>query len=170
MGCTGTPHFDAGYQKEAAMSNDWTDAVADFMLRFRQELPMKPAFPKQETMDLRVRLTAEEFCEFLRDAGYTYELQVYHADVPGEVFESYGGPDLSGRSLPKTADACIDSLYVIIGNLLAMGIDPRPLFDAVHGANMAKVGGPVVNGKTMKPDGWAPPDIEGELRKQGWEG
>lgn len=152
------------------MSIDWTDAVADFMLRFRQELPMKPAFPNQETMDLRVRLTSEEYCEFLRDAGYTYELHVYHADVPGEVFESYGGPYLSGRSLPKTADACIDSLYVIIGNLLAMGIDPRPLFDAVHGANMAKVGGPVVNGKTMKPEGWQPPDIEGELRKQGWEG
>ena len=77
MGCTGTPHFDAGYQKEAAMSNDWTDAVADFMLRFRQELPMKPAFPKQETMDLRVRLTAED------EAWVDERVRPGHASTPG---------------------------------------------------------------------------------------
>jgi len=155
------------------MSNDWTEAVADFMLRFRQELPMKPAFPKQETMDLRVRLTAEEFCEFLRDAGYWFTLSIDRRtpalDSPKIYQDGHWGLP-SAPNLPKAADACIDQLYVIIGNLLAMGIDPRPLFDAVHAANMAKVGGPVVNGKTMKPEGWKPPDIEGELKKQGWEG
>jgi len=155
------------------MSNDWTEAVADFMLRFRQELPIKPVFPKQETMDLRVRLTAEEFCEFLRDAGYWFIMDIdmkSDAGAPTRNVFSHSHWFPSPPDLPKAADACIDQLYVIIGNLLAMGIDPRPLFDAVHAANMAKVGGPVVNGKTMKPEGWQPPDIKGELKKQGWEG
>ena len=26
------------------------------------------------------------------------------------------------------------------------------------------------HGKTRKPAGWTPPDVAGELRKQGWEG
>ena len=40
----------------------------------------------------------------------------------------------------------------------------------VHRANMAKAGGPRrhEDGKLLKPVGWSPPDIEGELKKQGW--
>ena len=64
----------------------------------------------------------------------------------------------------------MDEIYVLLGSLAAMGVDFWPLWDAVHAANMAKAGGPVVDGKVKKPEGWQPPDIEGELRKQGWEG
>lgn len=74
------------------------------------------------------------------------------------------------RSIPQTADAIIEQIYVLIGTLVAMGIDFWPLWAEVQRANMAKAGGPVVNGKVTKPEGWQPPDIEGELRRQGWEG
>jgi hypothetical protein len=35
---------------------------------------------------------------------------------------------------------------------------------------MAKMSGPVdEHGKKRKPEGWKPPDIAGELRRQGWD-
>jgi HNH endonuclease len=38
-----------------------------------------------------------------------------------------------------------------------------------NGRNWKHLGGPVAaNGKRLKPEGWTPPDIEGELKKQGW--
>ena len=58
---------------------------------------------------------------------------------------------------------------VVEGCRVEMGINGAPIAAEVHRANMAKVGGPISpQGKRLKPPGWTPPDIEGELRKQGW--
>ena len=71
--------------------------------------------------------------------------------------------------MPELADAIGDLKYVLEGTNLAFGIDGEPVWDAIQKANMAKVGGGVdAHGKRMKPPGWTPPDIAGELRKQGW--
>lgn len=52
-----------------------------------------------------------------------------------------------------------------------LGIDLGPVFEEVHRANMAKVGGPTrADGKILKPEGWTPPDVAGVLRRQGWSG
>jgi len=73
------------------------------------------------------------------------------------------------RDLPKAVDGCIDLIYVCLGALVAWGVDAEPLFNEVHRANMAKAGGGArADGKILKPEGWTPPDIEGELRRQGW--
>ncbi len=55
---------------------------------------------------------------------------------------------------------------------IACGVDSRPIQLAIHHANMAKKDGPKreSDGKRLKPPGWKPADIEGELRKQGWLG
>lgn len=71
--------------------------------------------------------------------------------------------------LVSAADALADIDYTVEGARVAWGIDGVPIWREVHRSNMAKFGGPVVDGKLMKPAGWTPPDIEGELRKQGWE-
>ena len=61
--------------------------------------------------------------------------------------------------------------YVVEGTRLEFEIDGGPIAVEVHRSNMAKVGGPVrEDGKRLKPPGWTPPDIAGELRKQGWKG
>ena len=49
------------------------------------------------------------------------------------------------------------------GTFVEMGVDPSPLFDAVHQANMDKLwdGEPKynpTNGKTLKPPGWVGPE------------
>lgn len=78
--------------------------------------------------------------------------------------------DLPG-DFPAAVDGLCDLMYVIVGAALRWGVDLGPLFAEVHRANMAKAGGPVrEDGKRLKPPGWTPPDIEGELRKQGWNG
>jgi hypothetical protein len=76
------------------------------------------------------------------------------------------------RNFPESVDADVDRIYFLIGNLIEKGIkDIDALMEHVHAANMAKVvGGFGPDGKIKKPDGWMPPDIEGELRRQGWDG
>lgn len=65
------------------------------------------------------------------------------------------------------ADAIADLLYVVFGSAVEFGIDIAPIFDEVHRSNMAKVGGPRrADGKVLKPPGWTPPDVAGELAKQ----
>lgn len=60
-------------------------------------------------------------------------------------------------------DANLDALYFILGNFVEMGIDPTPFLPIVHHANMSKIwpDGKVhkdKDGKTIKPEGWEPPE------------
>jgi hypothetical protein len=47
------------------------------------------------------------------------------------------------------------------------GVSLWPAFQAVHAANMAKLGGTVIAGKLTKPEGWQPADVATVLRRQG---
>lgn len=71
------------------------------------------------------------------------------------------------------ADAYLDIAYFAIGGLVEMGINPGPLWQIVHAANMAKLqpDGTVKrreDGKIIKPEGWVPPDalLIREIRHQ----
>lgn len=78
---------------------------------------------------------------------------------------------IAGATLHDEADALIDLIYVALGRLWAMGIDPAPLWRLVHDANMAKLTGPKSpEGKQLKPPGWTHPDIAGEIERQRKEG
>lgn len=78
---------------------------------------------------------------------------------------------MNRRDFPEVVDGAIDLIYVLLGLLIACGVDPRPIWDAVHASNMAKEGGETrADGKVLKPPGWTAPDVAGLLRKQGWEG
>jgi len=69
----------------------------------------------------------------------------------------------SPEDLVAQSDALIDLIYFVLGTFVEMGVDPAPLFDAVHQANMDKLwdGEPRYNpdnGKTLKPPGWVGPE------------
>lgn len=66
--------------------------------------------------------------------------------------------------LIEAIDGLCDVVVIAYGTAEAIGIDLEPFFDEVHRSNMAKKGGPVVEGKLLKPPGWTPPDIAGVLR------
>lgn len=74
---------------------------------------------------------------------------------------------LEERNLAHIARELADLLYVTYGTAVSLGIDIRPVFEAVHRANMAKVGGAVrEDGKILKPPGWQPPNVEAIIAAQ----
>lgn len=66
---------------------------------------------------------------------------------------------LDAGDLDEIIDGICDLVYVAVGTLVEYGIDFESHFEEVHRTNMNKVGGTKdVDGKTLKPDGWLPPD------------
>lgn len=128
--------------------DDAFDQVADFHLRFGHPVAQRPALLRPPRADGRVAWMREEIDEFV---------------VATDVVDQ--------------ADAMIDLIYFALGTLVEMGVRPGPLFDIVHGANMAKLwpdGVPRVreDGKTIKPPAWRDPAdaLRDEIERQSSEG
>ncbi len=139
-----------------------------------------PGVPDDETVRYRLRLIAEEFFEMLEACGVTFAVELDLGEsiksVVRDEINHWGKHNYRTESvgLPAFIDALGDLDYVIEGARLAFGVDGAPIADAIHESNMFKVGpdGKVIKnelGKVIKPVGWTPPDIEGELLKQGWK-
>jgi predicted HAD superfamily Cof-like phosphohydrolase len=128
------------------MSNPFKD-IKDFQVATDSYIQDKPTADLPDTIvELRKNIMWEEFMN--------------------EFF-----PAIDKRDLAAIAQEGVDVIVTVIGTLWAFGIDPEPIWNAVHRANMAKVGpdGKVkkrFDGKVLKPEGWTAPDIEGELEKQ----
>lgn len=130
-----------------------------------------PQVPSDERVKLRLRLITEEYFELLEScyAGSQYKytqltLRSAYAGISMAIQAQVPNVDL-----PEFADACADLDYVVEGSRLEFGIDGRPIARAVHESNMTKKGSVVrEDGKILKGPDWKPPDVEGELRRQGW--
>ena len=68
---------------------------------------------------------------------------------------------------PELFDGLGDLEYVTTGTRVECGIDGEPIAAEIHRSNMQKV--PNGTSEPGKPPGWKPPDIEGEMKKQGWK-
>jgi predicted HAD superfamily Cof-like phosphohydrolase len=113
--------------------------VKIFMETFGQMVRVKPQFPDEKTMQLRLDLIKEELNE-LEDAMKT-------------------------KNLKEIADALTDILYVTYGAGYAYGIDLDKCFQEVQRANMSKLGNdgkPIFNekGKVMKGPKYTAPDLK----------
>lgn len=113
------------------------EAVREFMVACDQEVKPSPAFPDQDTMDLRLNLIEEEFDE-LQWA-------------------------VDNRDMVEVADALADILYVVYGMGHSFGIDLDACFEEVQRSNMSKlVDGKAVKdefGKVMKGSNFSEPDL-----------
>lgn len=156
------------------MSTNRHHDVRAFHRRFGHAVAETPRVPDDETMRFRLKLIAEEFLEALEASGVYIEharenLREAIAHAPIEV------------DLPALVDALGDLDYVIEGTRAVCGVDGAPIHNAIHHANMAK--DPVYvatkdehhrtpdpKAKPTKPPTWSPPDIDSELRRQGWTG
>jgi len=129
-------------KKEDSRPNYYQD-VKDFHEKFRLVVEDQPTIPSRRTVDLRISLIEEETAELL-DA-------------------------LDWEDIVGVADAVADLIYVVLGTAISYGIAVDAIWRVIHDTNMKKVGGKErEDGKILKPEGWVPPDILGELRKQGW--
>jgi len=146
--------------------------VTEFHKAFGQAIGERPAVPSDDVVRLRVSLIMEEAFEAFEAAYST--LDSYDA-----ILEAKKGAQLligtlkPSMDLVEFIDACQDLDYVVEGARLTCGVSGEPCAAEVHKSNMAKLGpdGKAIvraDGKRMKPAGWKPPDIAGELRRQGW--
>jgi len=76
---------------------------------------------------------------------------------------------LQADDIVEVADGMADLIYVVIGTAVSCGIDLSPIFNEVHRSNMTKDGGKDGGGKVTKGPNFSPPDIRGELGRQGWK-
>jgi predicted HAD superfamily Cof-like phosphohydrolase len=124
------------------MSLDWYQDVRDFHEKFDCYRQDRPGVPARGTVGLRWGLIDEEVNRELR-------------------------PAMDAGNLEDIADAIVDAIYVLNGTAVSYGIDLRPIWDAVHQANMAKTdGGKRADGKILKPPGWVAPDVAGIIEEQ----
>lgn len=154
-----------------------TQQVSEFSVMIGAPVRFYPQEPSGEETRLRCRLVLEEAFELLaacidKKAECT-STSILWADRLKE-FERHLFDRIIDKmpieiDLVAATDACADIDYVVEGTRLAMGVDGEPIAALVHASNMAKVGGTKdENGKFRKPAGWLPPDIRGELVRQGW--
>lgn len=69
------------------------------------------------------------------------------------------------KDVEQLSAELVDLIYVCVGAAITFGIPLSKVWDAIHAANMAKVGGPIrSDGKRLKPEGWEPADIKGVLK------
>jgi len=120
--------------------NFYTD-VKEFHQAFGQRVGEKPELPSKEERELRKKLLAEEYTE--------YVVAEYKDD------------------LIEIADALADIIYIACGTAVSYGIPLDDVFAEVHRSNMAKlVDGKVIrrsDGKVQKPEGWTPPNVKSVL-------
>ncbi len=115
------------------MKKEWSD-VKDFHDKFGHPCPEKPVMIDKKRALSRAKWMNEEVSEFL---------------VAEDIYEQ--------------ADAMIDLMYVALGTMVEMGLEPDELFAIVQNANMSKLwadGKPHYNpkdGKVIKPEGWEDP-------------
>lgn len=155
---------------EELRQSDRRQMVREGFVAFDQELPERVGVPSDEQVRFRVRLVAEEFFELLASCFEETE----EDDAQFALLHAMKAID-GGHiciNLAEAIDASVDLGYVAEGFSIAFGVDSRPMWREVQRANLEKFNGPkrASDGKREKPEGWKPPDIEGELRKQGWRG
>jgi predicted HAD superfamily Cof-like phosphohydrolase len=132
------------------MSTDWVADLIEWENAVEARYRATPG-PFKAKERLRIKLLAEEYRETI-EAILKLHATAAMAD----------GPTPLPYHLGAVADGLADLIYVAIGTAVNFGIDLRPVWDAVHAANLAKVAGGVIrraDGKTMKPPGWKHPDI-----------
>lgn len=142
-----------------------------------------PTIMDRSTVLKRVNWTVEEIIEFLYAT-----VKGNHQEFEELVDMVINGIDSTKNKIIKSGlviddvltaqvDALLDELVYNQGSFSVMGVDPEPLFNIVHAANMGKLdknGQPIIresDGKIMKPDNWerdfAPePRIKEELKRQ----
>ncbi|MFC4772058.1 pyrophosphohydrolase domain-containing protein [Enterococcus hermanniensis] len=155
----------------------------EFHETFAPAPPNVPTAFTQERGNFRAGFKAEEIVEFLYAVAKGDEklfeeyVEELHQSVDQAKIKVLTKAETVADPLTAEVDALTDLLYFTYGSFALMGVDPQPIFEIVHRANMGKLfpGGkprydPVTN-KVLKPEDWAKkfapePLIQKELNRQ----
>lgn len=129
------------------------------------QLPERPTDPGPALRLLRARLILEEALETVRALGFTLRQDdgTDLIDIGNTQFVDDSPFDIVG-----VADGCADVSVVAIGTLVECGLRDAPVLRLVDENNASKngPGSQFVGDKLMKPPGFKPPDIAGEVARQ----
>ncbi|MCF1619612.1 HAD family hydrolase [Tetragenococcus koreensis] len=138
----------------------------EFHATFNPQKPDKPtAFTKTKALH-RTDFKAEELVELLyaTSAGDSEEfselVEGLHNAIEQAKQKVLNKPSAETDPLVAQADALADILYFTYGSFVLLGVDPKPIMDIVHRANMGKLfpdGKPHYDEKTnkvLKPANW----------------
>ncbi|HGA0594698.1 TPA: HAD-IIB family hydrolase [Streptococcus agalactiae] len=156
--------------------------VKSFHLLMDGETIETPRLYDSKEAGFRSDFKVEEIVEFLYAASqgnqkvFDQSIRNLHLAID-KASDKVISKDHPETPLVGEVDALTDLLYLTYGSFVLMGVDPKPLFDTVHEANMGKIFpdgkahfDPVTH-KILKPDDWeehfAPePSIRRELDSQ----
>lgn len=156
--------------------------VKSFHLLMDGETIETPRLYDSKESGFRSDFKVEEIVEFLYAASqgnqevFDQSIRNLHLAID-KARDKVISKDHPETPLVGEVDALTDLLYLTYGSFVLMGVDPKPLFDTVHEANMGKIFpdgkahfDPVTH-KILKPDDWeehfAPePSIRRELDSQ----
>ncbi|EPU76515.1 TPA: HAD-IIB family hydrolase [Streptococcus agalactiae] len=156
--------------------------VKSFHLLMDGETIKTPRLYDSKEAGFRSDFKVEEIVEFLYAASqgnqevFDQSIRNLHLAID-KARDKVISKDHPETPLVGEVDALTDLLYLTYGSFVLMGVDPKPLFDTVHEANMGKIFpdgkahfDPVTH-KILKPDDWeehfAPePSIRRELDSQ----
>lgn len=157
------------------------NAVKNFHARMDGKTQEYPCAYDMKTAFYRADFKLEELVEFLYatsqdDEEFEQVIEQLHQSLDKAVAKTKKKSRVDNPLLGQV-DALLDILYFTYGSFALMGVDPQPIFDLVHRANMGKLFpdgkahfDPVTH-KILKPANWeeqyAPePMIEEELNRQ----
>ena len=169
-------------EKTFSSRDDNFNKVKSFHLLMDGETIETPRLYDSKEAGFRSDFKVEEIVEFLYAASqgnqkvFDQSIRNLHLAID-KARDKVISKDHPETPLVGEVDALTDLLYLTYDSFVLMGVDPKPLFDTVHEANMGKIFpdgkahfDPVTH-KILKPDDWeehfAPePSIRRELDSQ----
>lgn len=140
-----------------------------FHSTYKQVWHIKPTHMDIKTALLRKELINEEVNAELLD-----HLSLYLAMLSNRAV--YANVDaLLDSCFIDLVDDCVDTIFVVVGTLVSMGVDLAPMFGEVFASNMSKLGvdgQPIFreDGKVLKGPNYFKPDLKslvGEIEPNG---
>lgn len=150
---------------------------------FEPQPPKKPTPFSPERAAFRAGFKVEEIVEFMYGAAqgdrdlFDQMVAQLHENIEQAKMKVLDKQEPVADQLTAEVDALTDLLYFTYGSFALIGVNPQPIFEIVHRANMGKLfpdGKPhyhPVTHKVLKPENWeqdfAPEKlIQAELAKQ----
>lgn len=159
-------------QTETKPQSDY-QKVLEFTSGSGANITAHPAPMTKEEVKFLIGMCVSELVEMAQTVCDTAsEAKFMVADsVHIDLKPSYVKPENDLEIMADQADAAVDCWYYLLNGFCKKHIDLSRVFDVVHSANMAKKWSDGTfhrreDGKILKPDGWSPPDIVGEIEDQ----
>merc|ERR1719191_434721 len=154
-----------------------SETVREFTFESGKPTPEKPEVMSEDEVHFISKMILDEVLELWATLKTAEEAKVVLNGIlekakalPKEEYSA----DEEGRinQVAAQADALVDIEYYMLNTAAKKGFNMSALFGVVHAANMAKKNPETgrfekrADGKIIKPPGWQPPDVEGEIVRQ----